>query len=104
MFVEGFHDALLLYAIALHEAMRNGSSKKEGAEITNRMWNRKFEGTTTSPVAPFPPPPPPPFSDRKTSQIAVFRSTYCILSRELANCINLCSEFEDNQKVSVTRI
>ncbi|XP_046872579.1 atrial natriuretic peptide receptor 3 isoform X2 [Hypomesus transpacificus] len=44
MFVEGFHDALLLYAMALHEAMRNGSSKKEGAEITTRMWNRKFEG------------------------------------------------------------
>lgn len=43
-FVEGFHDALLLYAIALHEAMRNGSSKKNGMDITNRMWNRRFEG------------------------------------------------------------
>uniref|UniRef100_A0A667Y947 Natriuretic peptide receptor 3 n=1 Tax=Myripristis murdjan TaxID=586833 RepID=A0A667Y947_9TELE len=44
MFVEGFHDALLLYAIALHEAMKNGHSKKDGAEITARMWNRTFEG------------------------------------------------------------
>ncbi|KAM4607253.1 atrial natriuretic peptide receptor 3 [Polymixia lowei] len=44
MFVEGFHDALLLYAIALHEAMKNGFSKKDGAEITSRMWNRTFEG------------------------------------------------------------
>ncbi|XP_078141560.1 atrial natriuretic peptide receptor 3 isoform X1 [Centroberyx gerrardi] len=44
MFVEGFHDALLLYAIALHEAMKNGYSKKDGAEITSRMWNRTFEG------------------------------------------------------------
>ncbi|KAK0150210.1 Atrial natriuretic peptide receptor 3 [Merluccius polli] len=44
MFVEGFHDALLLYAIALHEAMKNGYNKKDGAQITARMWNRTFEG------------------------------------------------------------
>ncbi|XP_068558881.1 atrial natriuretic peptide receptor 3 isoform X1 [Cebidichthys violaceus] len=46
MFVEGFHDALLLYAIALHEAMKNGYSKKNGTEITSRMWNQTFEGKT----------------------------------------------------------
>nr|XP_057927765.1 atrial natriuretic peptide receptor 3 [Doryrhamphus excisus] len=44
MFVEGFHDALLLYAIALHEAMKKGFSKKNGTEITSEMWNRTFEG------------------------------------------------------------
>lgn len=44
MFVEGFHDAMLLYAIALHEAMKNGFSKKNGTEITAHMWNRTFEG------------------------------------------------------------
>ncbi|XP_067458168.1 atrial natriuretic peptide receptor 3 [Thunnus thynnus] len=44
MFVEGFHDAMLLYAIALHEAMKNGYSKKNGREITSHMWNRTFEG------------------------------------------------------------
>lgn len=44
MFVEGFHDALLLYAIALHEAMKNGHNKKDGVEITHRMRNRTFEG------------------------------------------------------------
>lgn len=44
MFVEGFHDAMLLYAIALHEAMKNGYNKKNGTEITSRMWNRTFEG------------------------------------------------------------
>ncbi|CAJ1068647.1 atrial natriuretic peptide receptor 3 [Xyrichtys novacula] len=44
MFVEGFHDAMLLYAIALHEAMKNGFSKKNGSEITSHMWNRTFEG------------------------------------------------------------
>uniref|UniRef100_A0A4W5MUD2 Receptor ligand binding region domain-containing protein n=1 Tax=Hucho hucho TaxID=62062 RepID=A0A4W5MUD2_9TELE len=44
MFVEGFHDALLLYALALHEAILDGLTKKDGAEITYRMWNRTFEG------------------------------------------------------------
>ncbi|XP_045551398.1 atrial natriuretic peptide receptor 3 [Salmo salar] len=44
MFMEGFHDALLLYALALHETIRNGLTKKDGAEITYRMWNRTFEG------------------------------------------------------------
>lgn len=46
MFVEGFHDAMLLYAIALHEAMKNGYNKKNGTEITSHMWNRTFEGKT----------------------------------------------------------
>lgn len=44
MFVEGFHDAMVLYAIALREGMRNGHSKKNGTEITSHMWNRTFEG------------------------------------------------------------
>nr|XP_046242061.1 atrial natriuretic peptide receptor 3 [Scatophagus argus] len=44
IFVEGFHDAMLLYAMALHEAMKNGYSKKNGTEITSQMWNRTFEG------------------------------------------------------------
>ncbi|XP_061115514.1 atrial natriuretic peptide receptor 3 isoform X2 [Conger conger] len=44
MFMEGFHDALLLYALALHEVVKSGSSKKNGAQITQSMWNRSFEG------------------------------------------------------------
>lgn len=44
MFMEGFHDALLLYAIAVHDAMKNGYSKRNGTEVTSRMWNRTFEG------------------------------------------------------------
>ncbi|XP_062874100.1 atrial natriuretic peptide receptor 3 [Trichomycterus rosablanca] len=44
MFMEGFHDALLLYALALDEAVRNNFTKKNGTEITRRMWNRTFEG------------------------------------------------------------
>uniref|UniRef100_A0A8B9JS46 Receptor ligand binding region domain-containing protein n=1 Tax=Astyanax mexicanus TaxID=7994 RepID=A0A8B9JS46_ASTMX len=44
VFMEGFHDALLLYAIALEEAMKSGYTKKNGTEISHRMWNRTFEG------------------------------------------------------------
>lgn len=44
MFMEGFHDALLLYAFALNETIHSGYSKKNGTEITRRMWNRTFEG------------------------------------------------------------
>ncbi|XP_061836468.1 atrial natriuretic peptide receptor 3 isoform X3 [Nerophis lumbriciformis] len=44
MFVEGFHDALLLYAVALHDAMKQGYSKKNGTQIISHMWNTTFEG------------------------------------------------------------
>ncbi|XP_073696796.1 atrial natriuretic peptide receptor 3 isoform X2 [Garra rufa] len=44
MFMEGFHDALILYATALREVMSNGLTKKNGLEITHSMWNRTFEG------------------------------------------------------------
>lgn len=44
MFMEGFHDALLLYAIALRDVKSKGLTKKNGLEITHSMWNRTFEG------------------------------------------------------------
>lgn len=44
MFMEGFHDALLLYAIALQETLDSGFSKRNGSEVTAHMWNRTFEG------------------------------------------------------------
>ncbi|XP_065122958.2 atrial natriuretic peptide receptor 3 isoform X1 [Paramisgurnus dabryanus] len=44
MFMEGFHDALLLYAVALRDVMSNGLTKKNGLDITHSMWNRTFEG------------------------------------------------------------
>lgn len=46
MFMEGFHDALILYALALHEVKSNGLTKKDGLEITHRMWNRTIEGNS----------------------------------------------------------
>lgn len=44
MFMEGFHDSLLLYAIALNDAVKNGYNKRNGSEVTTHMWNRTFEG------------------------------------------------------------
>ncbi|KAM5260648.1 atrial natriuretic peptide receptor 3 isoform 5-T6 [Hipposideros larvatus] len=44
MFVEGFHDAILLYVLALHEVLRAGYSKKDGGKIIQQTWNRTFEG------------------------------------------------------------
>ncbi|KAK2117708.1 hypothetical protein P7K49_004595 [Saguinus oedipus] len=43
MFVEGFHDAILLYVLALHEVLRAGYSKKDGGKIIQQTWNRTFE-------------------------------------------------------------
>lgn len=44
MFVEGFHDAILLYVLALREVLRAGYSKKDGGKIIQQTWNRTFEG------------------------------------------------------------
>ncbi|XP_077865380.1 atrial natriuretic peptide receptor 1-like [Saccoglossus kowalevskii] len=45
-FVGAFHDAVLLYAIALNETLNEGSDPKDGYNITRKMWNRTFEGIT----------------------------------------------------------
>ncbi|XP_028916247.1 atrial natriuretic peptide receptor 3 isoform X2 [Ornithorhynchus anatinus] len=44
MFVEGFHDAILLYVLALHEVIKAGYSKKDGGKIIHQTWNRTYEG------------------------------------------------------------
>lgn len=80
MFVEGFHDAVLLYAIALYEATKNGYSKKNGTEITSRMWNRTFEGRITFTAS---------FHQRKVP-LALKRS----LHTGSKNCVNLLKGFK----------
>ncbi|GFN88712.1 guanylate cyclase [Plakobranchus ocellatus] len=45
-FVGAFHDAVLLYALALNETLAANGSITDGANITRRMWNRTFEGIT----------------------------------------------------------
>ncbi len=42
--VGAFHDAVILYALALNETLQAGGSISDGADITRRMWNRTFEG------------------------------------------------------------
>ncbi|NWR76218.1 ANPRC protein, partial [Centropus unirufus] len=44
MFVEGFHDAILLYALALQEVLKFGFSKKDGEKIVQQTRNRTYEG------------------------------------------------------------
>lgn len=43
-FVGAFHDAVILYALALNETLAAGMDPKDGMQITLRMWNRTFEG------------------------------------------------------------
>ncbi|XP_061471862.1 atrial natriuretic peptide receptor 3 isoform X2 [Rhineura floridana] len=44
MFVEGFHDAVILYVLALREVLKNGFTKKDGDKIVHQTWNRTYEG------------------------------------------------------------
>ncbi|XP_069101886.1 atrial natriuretic peptide receptor 1-like isoform X4 [Argopecten irradians] len=45
-FVGAFHDAVILYAIALNETLTRNRSITNGTEITKLMWNRTFDGIT----------------------------------------------------------
>ncbi|XP_022087153.1 atrial natriuretic peptide receptor 1-like isoform X2 [Acanthaster planci] len=43
-FVGAFHDAVILYALALNETLEEGGNPRDGKTLTHRMWNRTFEG------------------------------------------------------------
>ena len=43
-FVSAFHDAVLLYALAVNETLEAGIDPTSGIEVTKRMWNRTFTG------------------------------------------------------------
>ncbi|CAN7983100.1 unnamed protein product, partial [Ixodes hexagonus] len=43
-FVAAFHEAVILYSIALNETLSEGGSIINGSEITRKMWNRTFTG------------------------------------------------------------
>ena len=49
-FVGAFHDAVILYALALNETLEAGLDATNGTEITRRMWNRTFEGLCLSDI------------------------------------------------------
>lgn len=39
-----FHDGLLLYVQAVTETLAQGGAITDGEDITQRMWNRSFQG------------------------------------------------------------
>ena len=43
-FVSAFHDAVLLYSLALNETLSEGGTVGDGGLITQKMWNRTFVG------------------------------------------------------------
>ncbi|XP_077865379.1 atrial natriuretic peptide receptor 1-like [Saccoglossus kowalevskii] len=43
-FVGAFHDAVILYALALNETLEEGGTPRDGHTITYKMWGRTFEG------------------------------------------------------------
>ncbi|XP_076439161.1 atrial natriuretic peptide receptor 1-like [Babylonia areolata] len=45
-FVGAFHDAVILYALALNETLEEGGNVRDGVRITQKMWNRTFLGIT----------------------------------------------------------
>ncbi|GIX97921.1 receptor-type guanylate cyclase gcy-28 [Caerostris darwini] len=45
-FVTAFHEAVLLYSIALNETLAEGYTVSNGSIIIQKMWNRTFEGIT----------------------------------------------------------
>lgn len=46
-YVTAFYDAVLLYALALNETLEAGGSQSNGSAISQKMWNRRFEGNVT---------------------------------------------------------
>ncbi|GFR01004.1 receptor-type guanylate cyclase gcy-28, partial [Trichonephila clavata] len=45
-YVTAFHDAVILYSLAVNETLKEGLSLKNGTLVTQKMWNRTFEGIT----------------------------------------------------------
>ncbi|KAG0414674.1 hypothetical protein HPB47_008166, partial [Ixodes persulcatus] len=49
-FVSAVYEAVLLYALAINETISEGVSITNGSYITQKMWNRTFEGTCKLPT------------------------------------------------------
>ncbi|XP_064471809.1 atrial natriuretic peptide receptor 1-like [Ornithodoros turicata] len=45
-FVSAFHEAVILYSLAINETISEGMSITNGTHIAQKMWNRTFEGIT----------------------------------------------------------
>lgn len=45
-FIGAFYDGVILLGMALNETLTANESLHDGQQITQRMWNRTFEGVT----------------------------------------------------------
>ncbi|XP_041481819.1 atrial natriuretic peptide receptor 1-like [Lytechinus variegatus] len=43
-FASAFHDAVILYSLAVNETLAEGGNISDGYSITRKMWNRSFDG------------------------------------------------------------
>ncbi|XP_041459161.1 atrial natriuretic peptide receptor 1-like isoform X2 [Lytechinus variegatus] len=43
-FASAFHDAVILYSLAVNETLAEGGDIRDGYKITRKMWNRTFDG------------------------------------------------------------
>ncbi|XP_063953964.1 atrial natriuretic peptide receptor 3-like isoform X2 [Lytechinus pictus] len=43
-FASAFHDAVILYSLAVNETLAEGGDIRDGHRITRKMWNRTFDG------------------------------------------------------------
>ncbi len=48
-FKSAFHDAVILYALAINETIAEGGDIYDGYAVTRRMWNRTFRGKNLEP-------------------------------------------------------
>jgi atrial natriuretic peptide receptor A len=46
-FIGAFYDGVILLGMALNETLSANGSALDGQQITQRMWNRSFEGITS---------------------------------------------------------
>ena len=44
MYAGFLHDAVVLYALAVHDLLRNGGNFTDGKALIKHMTNRSFEG------------------------------------------------------------
>lgn len=47
-FVSSFHEAVVLYALALNDTLNEGGMIDDGALVVKNMWNRSFQGIDTT--------------------------------------------------------
>ena len=43
-FIGAFYDGVILLGMALNETLTENGNMLDGKEVTQRMWNRSFEG------------------------------------------------------------